>query len=312
MPSPFEVAREHYAVRSRLVSAVAGEAARLWRQVDPDRIGPSWLSLLTRLLVILLGAQRAAAGRADDYLSAILAAQGISPTSRGRMSAMELSGVASDGRDLASLLYRPAITALTAIGDGVPVDRAMASGAATLDMITRTQVADAGRVSDLVATTARPAATGYVRMLVGKSCPRCAILAGRRYKWNAGFDRHPACDCIGIPAREDSADDLRTDPRAYFRSLSMGEQDRLFTKAGAEAIRSGADMSQVVNARRGMYTAGGRLLTHTGATRRGFAGQHLGAPRGGRAVRLMPEQIFRQANGRDDAIRLLRQHGYLI
>ena len=67
-------------------------------------------------------------------------------------------------------------------------------------------------------------------------------------------------------------------------------------------------MSQVVNARRGMYTAAGRSLTHTGVTAGALAGKRLGT-----RTRLMPEEIFRQSNGdRDDAIRLLRQHGYLI
>jgi len=107
-------------------------------------------------------------------------------------------------------------------------------------------------------------------------------------------------DCIHIPAREDSADDLRTDPRRYFDSLTAAEQDRQFTKAGAEAIRSGADIAQVVNARSGLYSAGGRLLTTTAAKARGQGG-----------VRLMPDQIFRDAKDREDAIRLLRRFGYL-
>lgn len=72
----------------------------------------------------------------------------------------------------------------------------------------------------------------------------------------------------------------------------------MFGKAGAEAIRSGADMAAVVNARRGMYTAAdGRKYTREAATRR--------------RLRLMPEQIFREAKDRDDAIRLLRLHGYI-
>lgn len=105
-------------------------------------------------------------------------------------------------------------------------------------------------------------------------------------------------DCIHIPCREDSADDLRTDPKAYFNSLSAAEQDRLFTKAGAEAIRSGADMARVVNARRGMQVAGdGRAYTTEAA---------------GRRPRLMPEQIYREAGtDRAEALRLLRLHGYI-
>lgn len=313
MSSPLEVARAHYATRSRLVSAVAGEAARLWSQVDPARVRESWTALIPRLLLVLVGAQQSAAGRADSYLNEVLDAQGVHPRSSGRVDARSLAGVASDGRDLAELLYQPTITALAGVRDGATVDRALAGGRATLDMIARTQVADAGRVADQVALTARPRATGYVRMLAGKSCGRCAILAGRRYEWNAGFNRHPRCDCIGIPAREDSADDLRTDPRLYFRSLVAADQDRLFTKSGAAAIREGADMNQVVNARLGMYTAGGERLTRSGATPRGFAGQRLGARKGKPAKRLMPEQIFVDAKGdRDEALRLLRLHGYLV
>jgi hypothetical protein len=113
------------------------------------------------------------------------------------------------------------------------------------------------------------------------------------------------CDCVHVPAREDSADDIRTDPKAFFGSLNAAEQDRVFTKAGAEAIRSGADIAQVVNARRGMQTAtigGQRVLVTTEGTRRSA-----------RRVRLMPEQILKVSGGdRAEAIRLLKLHRYLI
>jgi hypothetical protein len=77
----------------------------------------------------------------------------------------------------------------------------------------------------------------------------------------------------------------------------------VFGQAGAAAIRDGADLGQVVNARRGMYTAAGRSLTVESTTRRGVAPGK---------VRLMPEQIYREARGdRDEAIRLLKRFGYL-
>ena len=224
------------------------------------------------------------------------------------MNVDALVGVASDGRELQVLLEWPALTALTALSRGHTVDRAMAAGEAHVRMIAATQVADAGRVADQVAMTARPAATGYRRMLVGMSCSRCVILAGRWYAVNAGFRRHPLCDCIHVPGREDTTDDVRTNPTAYFESLSAEEQDRVFTKAGAEAIRLGANINQVVNARRGargLTTAGARvtgaearmlrggrsrgrleavdmygrqlLVTSEGVTVRGVAGIRLGA-----------------------------------
>lgn len=333
------VALEHYRRRARLARAMESAAARLWGRVDRGRIADSWAALVPALLALLVGAQRAAAGQADEYVAAALAEQGLSQEAVGRVNVDALVGIASDGRPLDTLLYQPAITALTGIAAGHVVPRAMAAGQVALQMIVATQVADAGRVADQVALTAHRRASGYVRMLVGDSCSRCVILAGRWYAYNAGFDRHPRCDCIHVPAREDTGDSIRTNPRTYFDSLSREEQDRVFTRAGAEAIRLGADISQVVNARRGAYgltPAGARLTAEearavrggrrlgrltavdvfgrqlyvtTEGTRRGLAARRLrpGAPR------LMPESILQLAgDNRDEAIRLLRYHGYII
>lgn len=320
-----DVAEEHARFRRRLAVAAAAEAATLWRQVDPGRIAGSWTSAIVRLLAVLSGAQQAVAGRADSYLDDVLDAQGVNAAAEGRVAFQSLAGVASDGRPLATLLYRPAVSTLLGISRGASVSQALAGGADVLDMVVRTQVADAGRAADQVALVARPQATGYVRMLVGASCSRCAILAGRRYSWNATFNRHPRCDCTAVPAREDSADDLRTDPRRFFDSLSASEQDRVFTRAGAEAIRLGADLSQVVNARRGMASVGesrtrvdaaGQVVNESirrQATTR-IAGRDVftTVEAAGRRPRLMPEHIVRVAGGdRAEAIRLLRLHRYL-
>ncbi|WP_348239952.1 hypothetical protein, partial [Salmonella enterica] len=79
--------------------------------------------------------------------------------------------------------------------------------------------------------------------------------------WSDGFKRHPMCHCRNIPAAEDTSDDIRTDPMKLFHSLSEAEQNRQFTKAGAQAIRDGADINRVVNSRRGALglTSPGRL-----------------------------------------------------
>ena len=128
---------------------------------------------------------------------------------------------------------------------------------------------------------------------------------------------------------EDADGDLRTDPAKAFESLSREQQDKAFTAAGAQAIRDGADISRVVNARRGAHgltPAGARLTPAEIAqlrggrdrgrleTRRVF-GQDLyitTEAAGRRRVRLMPESIYELAAGdRQEAIRLLKHHGYL-
>lgn len=296
------IAQAHYRRQVALARRAANEVLRLWGNVDRAAIAASWRAVAQAALIVVAGAQTIAAAEADGYAAEAVDALGLADTRDGDVDATAFAGVASDGRDLASLLYQPAITALAAIAQGVDVDRAMTAGAVELDMIVRTQVADAGRVADGVAIVVRPAVDGYVRVLSLPSCDRCIILAGRIYEWNDGFARHPRCDCRHVPVSDGDAEGILTDPQAVFASLSEAEQDRVFTKAGAQAIREGADMARVVNARRGMYEAGGRMFTTEATTRRGT----------GRAVRLMPEQIYREADGdRGEAVRLLRAHGYL-
>jgi len=186
-----QVAIHHSRERRRLVRAIQRAAAGAWRQVDRGDIAGSWLIQIPRLLAALTGAQLAAAQAADDYVTPGLAELGIDPEPEAALVPSALVGVASDGRDLQSLLYQPVITAKMALARDATMSRALAAGRATLDMIVRTQVADAGRVADGVALTTRRRAGGYVRMAVGATCSRCIILAGRWYRWNAGFARHP-------------------------------------------------------------------------------------------------------------------------
>lgn len=291
------MAAAHYRRQTTLARRASAQVGRLWSQVDPGRIRASWAALTAQALTVLASAQTTAAAGAGVYVGDALEAQGVDPEPVARVAPARFAGVASDGRDLAGLLEQPVARSLARIARGDRAARALTAGRLELDLIVRTQIADAGRVADGVAIVARPQVSGYVRMLSLPSCSRCIILAGRRYRWNAGFKRHPRCDCRHIPAAED-ADDLRTDPTRAFDGMPAAEQDRLFGTAGAQAIRDGADLAQVVNARRGVYTAAGRTFTTAAA--------------GGRA-RLMPEQIYREAGGdRAEAIRLLRLHGFLI
>lgn len=304
MPTALDqVAEVHARQQKRLAQKTAEQLTRLWRSVDPSQIRNSWSALLPEVVQLVATSQAAAAVSAGVYLDDALDAQGISTKAEGRLIARAFSLSASDGRDLAGLLYRPAVQTLTALKGGTTLARAQSAGLLSLDKIVRTQVADAGRAGESVGMTARPAVSGYVRMLNQPSCSRCIILAGKFYRWNAGFRRHPRCDCRHIPTRENVAGDIATDPKKAFGSMSAAEQDRAFGAAGATAIREGADLNKVVNARRGMDTAtvSGRSIQ---VTREGV--------RRSQPIRLMPEQILREAKGnRQEAIRLLRLHGYI-
>lgn len=325
-------ARARRAQHARVAAAASQAALTAWARIDPAQITTSWLRLLVQPLAGLIAGQRLVARTAEQYVIDVLAEQGLDVAAAADLIPDAFSGTAGDGRALDSLLYQPAVKTLTLIGAGVDVDRALAFGAVDLDMIVRSEVADTARVSVGAAVVARPRVS-YTRLLQPPSCSRCIVLAGVVYHWSAGFERHPRCDCIHVPVGDDIPDGLVGDPAAYFAALDPAEQDRVFTAAGAQAIRDGADIGRVVNARRGMSTAGasrvrvnadGQVVNErhrTLATRR-VHGRDVyvtteavkGRARRGRPrVRLMPEQIYLDAGGdRDEAIRLLRLHGYLV
>ncbi|GAA2566247.1 hypothetical protein GCM10010435_44280 [Winogradskya consettensis] len=305
-----QVARAHQKRRAALAKRAGREVRKLWGRIDLANIVRSWQEAMPDVLTVVESAQTTAAASAGSYLGQLAEAYDLEDDGVAAVHAITFAGQASDGRPLDSLMFQPALTALTALKQGATEGRARASGAFTAELITRTQVADAGRAADQVAQTVRPQLGRWVRMLSLPSCSRCILLAGTVYAWDARFKRHSACDCTTIPAPEAVAGDLTTDPRAAFEAMSTDEQDKTFTAADAQAIRDGADIAQVVNARRGMTDAG---ITTTGTTRAGLAGQRLGARRGTRVVRLTPAAIYVQAAGdRGQALLLLRQNGYLI
>lgn len=281
-----------------LTAALLISGRGLWGAVDPRAIEAGWAMIAAPLAAQLAATQVAAARAGAAYVPAVLDELGIDPTPAATVRPQAFA-VASSGLRLDEVL---AAVPLRALRSGT------AAGQDLLDGIVETQVADAGRLASSVQMVATPAVRGYVRQVEAGACSRCIILAGKWYRWNQGFSRHDRCRCTHIPAREDVAGDFTTDPMAHFNSLSKAEQDKAFTAAGARAIRDGADINQVVNARRGalgLAPAGGRLtaaeqralrggneqfghlqrtrvfgqdvfVTTEGVTRRGLAGQRLG------------------------------------
>lgn len=260
---PGVAATESYKQQEKIMAAAVQAAHEVWAGLDPTRFSESWVQdqIGDQLFLSVARAQELAAMAADVYTDLILAEDGFDVAPDGRIIPASLAGVASDGQPLDSLLLQPLITSSAAQATGATAPEAMAAGLAQLTRIVGTQVQDAGRAATGLSVAARPR-TGYVRLVESGACSRCVILGGRWYRWSSGFDRHPMCKCRNIPASEDTPGlTPESDPQTHFNALSEAEQNRQFTKAGAQAIRDGADISQVVNARRGAMglSAPGRL-----------------------------------------------------
>lgn len=316
------LAAAHSARRRRVAAASVLRAVRSWRRMDTRDLDSSWATAGRAIRDAVVTGQLNAAASAQAYVDDAVTAQGESPEAGGlSVSPEAFAGIAADGRDLDSLLYLPVIRTKQAIGSGLSVQDAAGLGERFLRMLVDSEVADAGRAADGVGMTADRRVVGYIRVVSAGACGRCVVLAGRWYHSSEAFLRHPHCQCQNVPdTRIHGLSQHLTDSRDYFDSLSGAEQDRAFTVAGARAIRDGADVNAVVNARRSMYDMGstyGRRLpaTREGMTRRGLPSKRLKQlEASGRAPargRLMPEAIYQLASDRQDAIRLLYRYGYL-
>ncbi|HEY5834990.1 hypothetical protein [Streptomyces sp.] len=317
-----------YEVRQRRLAARAVRAGlREWAALDPDDLSASWRTVGPRLVAVLAAAQTAAAGEAGGYVDRAVRAQGVDPDPQGRIVPEAFAGWAADGRPLDTLMLRTLITTKESLGRGLAVQDALGVGGRLMSMYMATEIGDAGRGAEGVGMHASRRVTTYTRVMGGRGCARCAILAGGIYHIETAFLRHPCCQCRNVPIADGGRNPpTTTDAAAYFRGLSRAEQDRLFTVGGARAIRDGADITSIVNARRSVYTAtayGRRVqATRDSTTRRGLfyqAERRRALARGDttpggfrlRTPRLLPEEIYRQAETAEQALEMLRRFGYL-
>lgn len=285
-------ASDLYLSQQRLIVATLGLIRSEWATMGAE-FDASWVKVGPRVALLTASAQLGSAKAGAASVPATLAEIGQSVDPFGEVDPRAFAGIASDGRPLGSLLHGAVTTAKTATRTMAPSE-ALAAGGRWLDMAVHTMVADAGRGAAGVAITARPG-IGYVRMVNSPCCSRCAVLAGKFSRAEEAFNRHPFCDCQNVATGEAGSGSLTTDPPV--------DQIKGLNKDDVKALGEGADLNQVVNAKRG---ASG-MTTTEGTTRRGLAGQRLGGRQ-----RLTPAGIYRLASDRTEALRLLKQSGFFL
>lgn len=319
---------------------VADSLSLLDQALRRGRSSPeAWRDAVQSIGDQLLVMQVQSASYADAYLNDVLAAQDADLPAEGRVNPQAWSDVAEGGGSwLQSLVFAP--NSLRELGTQAQWWTRFQFVAGS---IVKTALGDTARSSVQAGMQARRGLDWYVRMIRGKTCSRCAVLAGRKYRSNIAFRRHKRCDCIHIPMAE-ARDSWALNPSKYFRSLSTEEQDQVFGKASAQAIRDSgvrqATINQVVNARQGIQTATvfGRdvQITTVGTTRRALFGGYEVLPDGtlrqrsdaelkkvygskyrvARELRLLPDQIYRLSEefgwDRAETLRQLRRFAYIV
>ena len=220
---------------------------------------------------------------------------------------------------------------------GLGRELVMEAGFTYMRTMAASLTADAARNAGMTKAGTSTVLTDYVRAVQPGACSRCIILAGKETN-EVTFRRHPQCRCYAMPVPAIDDGSIGVDPKAYFDALSPEEQNKRFTKAGAEAIREGANMGRVVSARAGAdgiawnshgagkdRARGARMQKRIIGTRKDgtpievYATWALTSRRGRKLYRyeagkrLMPESIMARANGdKAEFRRLLRYYGYMI
>jgi multimeric flavodoxin WrbA len=323
MATPTELGRTRYTQVTSVIRAVIEQIQALWKGMTPGTVEDDLQGEAGAAIVAAVaGGQLTVADAAQAYIAAQMAAQGGTAVAEALLVAEAFAGIAPDGGPLETLLYLPAIGVRRRLAAGLPPEEAMLGGLADMARYTSTAIADTARSADQVSMTANRNCVAYVRVVQLPACARCIVLAGQMYRYSEGFLRHPNCDCQTLPLREEEWPSVPS-PARLFAGMSQQQQRRVFTVAGAEAIRAGADLGQVVNARRGMLRPGASTTTE-GITRRGLYGRRMRRAGGEFArypgqryarsstPRLTPDAIFRQASGRDEQLDLLRRYGYIV
>jgi hypothetical protein len=300
----FALARLHRGRQQLLAGRAATAAARQWTLLDPGNIAGSWAQAGPALVASITAVQAEAARGAGEYVATAVQFDGGTSQPAGQVATRTFAGVASDGRSLDTLLGYPAFEVQAFLDGGMAADEALQAGLRHLQRIVVTQVQDAARIATGVGVVNDRAAAGYIRVTSAPSCSRCVILAGHWYRYNAGFARHPNCDCVSAPA---GPHEQPQSPRALYEAMTPQQLRAAgWTAADAQAIDDGADLYQVTNAHRQLRSVNvaGRQVQATGH----------GAS--GRRVRLTPESIYSEARrlgwSRDETIRVLRLHGYIL
>lgn len=277
-----EASSSQYTAQQSVTGTTSGAVAKLWRRMGDD-FDASWQSIRPVVIDVVDAGRAAAVAVAAPYTSRVLKETGQADDPVGVLNLSVFTSTAPDGRDIGSLYDQSIIKAKKAVASGLTSEASLALAGRWMTMVTLTTLADTRRMVYEADIIQRPTLTGFSRMLNPPSCNRCIILAGKWFRWNQGFQRHPECDCIHVPASENVAGDIRTDPYAMFHSMSPAEQERSFGRSEARAIREGADIYKVTNQSvRKLPTANSRI-----------------------------DEIFRNAGTRTNAVRMLREQGFI-
>lgn len=303
-----ELARARVTYQQRVAALAARAVEQQWALLSSGELEAQWARAAPAVKRALTTSQRLAASGAAQYVEDALSAQGAGGRALALVPAEALAGYAMDGRSLEGALAQPMVGVRDELARGLDRAEALQRGERRMLRLVVGELGDTARVADGLAIGLEETARGYVRRVNVPSCGRCIVQAGKFFRKNAGFKRHPKCDCTHVPIYRSWA---APSPDELLGRMSPAEREAALGKTNARAIAAGADPAQVINARRGMSSPDDRARTHAArrATTTESTSKRGVAPR---QTRESPAALVRKHGEQPEALReALRANGYL-
>lgn len=183
-----------YGANLRRYRALELLIAREWRSLTDD-LDASWARIGPRVALLVANAQVGAAYDGALAMHQTLVEAGTPVAPEGIIIPEAWAGWTDQGNPLDSLLGSVNATMRSATASTFAERRSI--GLQWLQQAAREQVGAASRGASQVAVAARPGC-GFTRMVNPPCCKDCALQAGRWFRWNTGFARHPHCFPAGV------------------------------------------------------------------------------------------------------------------
>lgn len=227
-----QATRSQYLTQQRIQKELLAELRKIWR-----RMGGDWDASFRRLTPDLVSAVSLAqldmATHSVDFTRKFLDQVDLPDKPVAEIEPSAFIGYTSSGYPTENLMYGSVLASRTAaLEQGLNAPQSLKVGGSWLAGVASSQIADIGRAVTGVGIAARPGLQGYTRFLNPPSCQRCAVLAGRTYRYSTGFRRHPQCFPEGVIA---SGPALKGATRRWYE----GELTILTTASGQELPLTG-------------------------------------------------------------------------
>ena len=192
----------YYDAQTATVAVVAAEMARRWAAFDVAQVDASWPLVRDGVARAVAAGQIRAAALPAQVIARTLTIAGLSPLAGTAVLPVAFAGFTSAGFPLAVALDVAPILVKLAVARGVVPDLASAVGLRALNMVASTEIGDASRDAMGAGMRLEPQVTGWTRRTERGACDRCTVQAGKHFRHNQGFQRHPHCHCVHSPTTE--------------------------------------------------------------------------------------------------------------